>query len=102
MVGDIFIKYGAISKRRRQWQRYLDLLRLRSNMDSAKSRRNNLELAFNIIIINGPISKRSDSKRVYIHLIQLRSNVDVPNRNRNSSLEIYILIFHRTVSKRGG
>jgi hypothetical protein len=50
----VFIFNGTISKRNVLRRQYLDLLRLRSNVDVPRHR---VELEFYIFIINGTVSK---------------------------------------------
>lgn len=56
LVFGIIIINGPISKRGGLWCQYMDLIKLRSNMDRT-NRTRNWKLVFNIIILYGTISK---------------------------------------------
>ena len=65
----IFIKYGAVSNRGGSKRHYLGLIQLRSNVVVLCLQ---LDLVFNLIILNGAVSKRGAYGRQYLDLLQLR------------------------------
>ena len=98
---NIFIKYGAVSNKRKSWRQHLDFIRFRRNMDGT-NRTWFKTLAFNIIILHGTISNCSCSvPRQYLDLFRLWTYVDDPNRTRKFCLVFSIFIINGTVSKYG-
>ena len=100
MVFYIFILDGTISNCGCLWRQYLDLLRLRSNMDRPNHTRN-CELELYIIIIHRSIPNRRRIWRHHLHLHRLRCHLGSAfHRHQNQRIHPHQIVRIRPVSTR--